>query len=210
MTKGLDLGGQRDVRVIAILRGCPSRHLLEIAEVTASAGITALEVTFDSDDPETGISRLRNALPGVVVGAGTVLSENQLKAEFDAGAEFVGSPVTDQRVIEAARQCGLFCIPGAATPTEIAEALALGADAVKIFPADLLGGPIYLRSVMTPLGSVPLVPTGGITAQNVAEYFEAGATALGVGAGLFPPEALAVGDVGTVAARAEALVKAAV
>lgn len=209
MTKGLDLGGLGDIRLIGILRGCPPEHLLKSAQAAVSAGINAVEVTFDSVEPALGIKLLREELPGVAIGAGTVLSEDQLESAFDAGAEFMVSPVTDQRIIEAARQCGLFCIPGAATPTEIAEASTLGADAVKIFPADMLGGPSYLRSIMGPVGSVHLVPTGGITDENVAAYFEAGAAALGVGAGLFPPDALAAGDVGKVMARAEALVKAA-
>ncbi|MFQ5966494.1 MAG: bifunctional 4-hydroxy-2-oxoglutarate aldolase/2-dehydro-3-deoxy-phosphogluconate aldolase [Acidimicrobiia bacterium] len=208
MARGLDIGDQHDVRVIAIIRGCPPQHLPKIAEAAVSAGIGVLEVTFDSEEPEKGITRLRETLPGVAVGAGTVLSEDQVAAASDAGAEFLVSPVTDPHVLGAARQRGLFIIPGAATPTEIREAVALGADAVKVFPADALGGPDYLRAILASLGPVPLVPTGGVNPENGADYLQAGAAAVGVGSSLFPSDALETGDVARIAALGEALMRA--
>ena len=205
---GLELGDQNHVRVIAIIRGCPPHHLLKVAEAVTSEGINAVEITFDSDEPAEGVRRLSSALPGVAIGAGTVLTEDQLVLATTAGATYVVSPITDPAIIESARNRGVHCIPGAATPTEVRYALSLGAHAVKLFPAGELGGPPYLRSVLTPLGSVDLVPTGGVTGDNASKYLEAGASALGVGSWLFPSEALASGDVSVVAGRAEALMKA--
>ncbi len=204
MPEGVKLRRRR-ARLIAILRRCPPENLLKVAEAAASAGVRAIEVTFDSEDPQRGISALRSSLPSVAIGAGTVMDESQVDAALKAGAEFIVSPITDGRIIERAHARGLFCIPGASTPTEIATAMALGADAVKVFPADSLGGPAFVRAVLTPLGSVPLVPTGGVTANNGLAYLEAGAAALGIGSYLFPPVALRTGDVATIADRAEAL-----
>ena len=152
---------------------------------------------MDSDDALNLISALRRRHRGI--GVGSVTRAEQVTRAREAGAEFVVSPITRPEVIRAAVESGMAAIPGAATPTEIDLALGSGATAVKVFPAAHLGGPGYIKAVMSPLGDPPLIPTGGVTPANAAEYIRAGAVALGAGSALFSAEKIAVEGVGTVA-----------
>ena len=182
------------VPIIAIVRGSPTVHVAAIASAAASAGITALEITLDSPDPFEAIAAVVGAGTGLCLGAGTVHTVDQVDAAADAGAAFIVSPHLDPGVVEAARRRGLASVPGAATPTEVAAARSAGADLVKWFPAQQLGGPAAVAAITGPLLSPPLVPTGGVGIDNGAAYLEAGAVALGVGSSVFPADALADGD----------------
>jgi 2-dehydro-3-deoxyphosphogluconate aldolase/(4S)-4-hydroxy-2-oxoglutarate aldolase len=122
-----------------------------------------------------------------------VLRPEQVEQARARGASFVVTPLVDEAVIRACVTAGLPCIAGAATPSEAWAAVQLGASAVKLFPAAELGGPAYLRAISVPLSGLPWVPTGGVDAGNARAYLEAGAAALGVGASIFPGEALRAG-----------------
>jgi 2-dehydro-3-deoxyphosphogluconate aldolase / (4S)-4-hydroxy-2-oxoglutarate aldolase len=178
--------GIGDVPLIGILRKLPSDRVAAIGAVLQRAGLRVVEVTLDSDRPFDQIERLREATPSLTVGAGTVTSPDQVEQAVDSGAQFIVSPIMSSSVLATCKASGVPCLPGAATPTEIYDALYAGATAVKVFPAAQLGGPAYLRAIRSPLGDPPLVPTGGITLENAAEYLAAGAGALGVGSNLFP------------------------
>ena len=133
------------------------------------------------------------APPGVRIGAGTVRGLEDLRAALEAGAEFIVTPVVVEDVIRRCRSDGVFIVPGAFTPTEIHRAWDLGADLVKLFPADQLG-PAYVRSVKGPLPEVKLCPTGGITVESIAAYRLAGAEAFGIGGQLFQKPRVEAGD----------------
>jgi 2-dehydro-3-deoxyphosphogluconate aldolase/(4S)-4-hydroxy-2-oxoglutarate aldolase len=180
--------------VIGILRGCPSEHVVAIAAGAAEGGLTAIEVTLDSPNPLAGIRAIASELPNLVVGAGTVHGREAVQAATEAGAEFIVSPHTDAGTIAACRQAAVPALPGAATPTEIAGAMRLGAYAVKVFPAAQLGGPAFFEAVMAPLHKPPLVATGGVDATNAADYLRAGSMAVGLGSSIFKRDALQYGN----------------
>ncbi len=187
--------------VIGIIRGCPFEHVNAVATAAEEAGLTALEVTLDSERPFDAIRVLASTHPGLVIGAGTVRSLSQVTEAIEAGASFIVSPHFDAGIISATTDAGAASVPGAATATEIWGALQAGADLVKIFPACDLGGPRFVAAVSKPLGGPALLPTGGVDTSNAAAFLEAGATALGVGGALFPRGALALGDIDEIARR---------
>lgn len=171
-------------RIIAILRGDFRGAEPEIAEVLRDAGIRAVEVTLNSPDALESIALLAAKFDGeMVIGAGTVLQTGQVELAADAGAQFIISPNCDLPVIAATKKLDLTSLPGCFTPSEIVRAFEAGADAVKIFPANVLGAS-FVRGVLAPLGNVRLVPTGGVTTNLAVEFIKAGAWAIGVGSEL--------------------------
>lgn len=174
-------------RVIAILRGDFGGIDEPLAAALAEGGVTAVELTVDSPDAFARIERLarasRPADRSMVIGAGTVLTLDHVARAADAGASFIVSPNRNVEVITAAVERGLVAIPGCFTPSEIVEAMDAGAQAVKLFPAQLLP-PAFVRAVRAPLGETRMVPTGGITPDSIPAYREAGAWAFGIGSEL--------------------------
>jgi len=161
--------------------------VLEVCHALARGGLTVLEITLTTPGALDVIHALSTD-ESVLVGGGTVLSKRDVKSVADAGGRFALSPVFDPEVIEEAHRRDLLAVPGTSTPNEILRAHLHGADLVKVFPAGSLGGPDYIRRVRGPLPDIPLVPTNGPTAGDLAEYFMAGAVAIGVGGNeLFPP-----------------------
>jgi 2-dehydro-3-deoxyphosphogluconate aldolase / (4S)-4-hydroxy-2-oxoglutarate aldolase len=146
----------------------------------------------------------------VLTGAGTVLTGEQAKACLDAGAEFLVSPGLSIAVLEVARSRGKLAIPGALSPTELMTALSAGAQVIKIFPCGNVGGPKYLKALRGPFPNAQLIPTGGVNATNAADYFAAGAFALGVGADLVDLSALRAGRADKVTEAARQLAQAAI
>lgn len=188
------VAGLSEVPVIGIVRGCPPDHLPAVARGAAEGGLRVIEVTMDSPQPLEGIASLTSSLPDTVVGAGTVRSSKDVAAAIEAGATFVVAPDTNDDTVEACTSAGIPCLPGAATPTEIARAVQLGAFAVKVFPAAQVGGPAFISAVMGPLGRPRLVPTGGVDVDSAASYLRAGAFAVGIGGSIFRRDLLESGD----------------
>lgn len=146
----------------------------------------------------------------VLVGAGTVTDGETAKRAVDAGAEFIVTPCLVPEVIDAALRADVAVLPGALTPTEVYDAFRKGGAMVKVFPAQNVGGAAYLRALRGPFPEIPLVPTGGVTLDNVREMFEAGAAAVGVGSEMISKDALARRDyaaIGALAARFLAAVR---
>lgn len=191
-------GGLKQNPVIGILRGCPVRFAEAVAGAAIGAGLAVIEVTLDSERPLEQIAVIRAAFPDVEVGVGSVRRAKEVKHAVEAGARFIVSPILDEDIIRTAAELGVPSIPGAATPTEIEQATRYGASAVKVFPIDQLGGPGYIRAILSPLGSPPLIPTGGVTVESIPDYLRAGAIAVGVGGTMFPMQALESGDTSTV------------
>jgi 2-dehydro-3-deoxyphosphogluconate aldolase/(4S)-4-hydroxy-2-oxoglutarate aldolase len=172
-------------RVVAILRARDASRFGEIASVLAEAGITTIEFTLSSDGALAALAAVAGRLPeGVALGAGTVLDADAASAAVDAGATFLVSPAVCLDVVERGAELGVPVLAGALTPTEILAAWRAGAAAVKVFPAAEAGGPAYVKAVRAPLPHIPLVPTGGVGADNAAAYLEAGAVAVGLGGSL--------------------------
>jgi 2-dehydro-3-deoxyphosphogalactonate aldolase len=192
-------------RLIAILRGVAPDRAVETAEAIVGAGIDRIEVPLNSPEPLKSIAAMQAALgDGARIGAGTVLTPEQVRAVADAGATFVVSPNADPRVIARTKALGLGSYPGVFTPTEAFAALAEGADALKIFPAGALGrdGLKALRAVL-PRGTL-VYAVGGVGPADFADWCAAGADGFWLGASLFQPG----WPVERVAAQARASVEA--
>jgi 2-dehydro-3-deoxyphosphogluconate aldolase / (4S)-4-hydroxy-2-oxoglutarate aldolase len=186
--------------VMAILRRLPSHSVLPLARALLDGGLRVLELTVDSPEALPTISELRDQLPELTVGAGTVLDAVTAERAINAGAEFLVSPHTDHELLAFARRSGVPYMPGAATASEAVAAWNGGAAAVKLFPASLLGVPT-LDALRDPLPHIRFIAVGGIDATNAADFIAHGSTAVGVGSWL-----VAGGDPDAASKRAELLV----
>lgn len=175
----------QEAGLIAIIRGAFSpAELLTTAEALLEGGVQVLEVTLNTTQALEGIERLRRHLAGcALVGAGTVRTRGDVDAALDAGAQFLVSPNLDPASIAHSREREALHLPGIFTASEAEVAYRAGCGLVKLFPADALG-PSYLRALRAPLNNIGFVPTGGVGADNLADYVRAGAVAFGVGSAL--------------------------
>ncbi|TKX76007.1 bifunctional 4-hydroxy-2-oxoglutarate aldolase/2-dehydro-3-deoxy-phosphogluconate aldolase [Halorubrum sp. GN11_10-6_MGM] len=196
-----------DGGVIAILRGVARDDAVAVADAVVDAGVTALEVTADTPNATGSIAAITDCVDDALVGAGTVLDAETARAAQLAGAEFLVTPTVNRDVIRTANRYGTPIAVGAYTPTEAIEAYEAGADAVKVFPAKT-GGPEHVAAIGGPLPQIPLVPTGGVGADNAGEYVRAGAVAVGVGSSIVDDAAIADGDFDAIRSNARAVVEA--
>ena len=177
-------------KLIAIIRGTDQYHCLKTAEALCDGGICLVEVTFNQKDPasfqETAgtIQAIQQSFAGAVFpGAGTVMSEEQVCLAADAGARYIISPDVSQDVIRRTRSLGLVSMPGALSPSEIVQAYQWGADFVKVFPASSLGCD-YIKAIKAPISHIPLMAVGGINADNLRDFLNAGCIGAGLGGNL--------------------------
>lgn len=197
-----------DCGVIAIVRAPSSEGLIQAAEAIVAGGIVAVEFTLTTPDAVRLIGAARERLgERALIGAGTVLSEQDAKVVLEAGAQFIVTPALHHGVVETAHSAGVPVMPGAFTPTEVLTAWEWGADLVKLFPAST-GGPEYLKAIHAPLPYVGLVPTGGVSAANAGEYIRAGAVAVAVGGNLITPAAIAAQEFWRLTETAQRLIAA--
>jgi len=191
--------------LVAILRGLTPADALPVGAALLAAGVRSIEVPLNSPQALDSIAALAQEFGAhCLVGAGTVLSAAQAEDVAAAGGRVIVMPHADGTVITAAKRCGLLCIPGVATPTEAFAALAAGADALKLFPAEQLPPPVLAAwcSVLPP--GTALLPVGGITPERMAAYRTAGAGGFGIGSALYAPGL----DAGEVGRRARAFIAA--
>ena len=197
-----------ETKVVAIVRLDSGEQLVKVAEALLAGGISAVEFTMSTPGAADMIKIASTQFgPDVLLGAGTVLDPETARVAILAGAQFIVTPALNLDTLELCRRYGKPVMPGAFTPTEMLTAWEAGADMVKVFPADTLG-PGYIKAVLAPLPQLRLVPTGGVSADNAAQYLKAGATALGVGGKLVDKAAVARGDWAAITAEAERLVAA--
>ena len=186
--------------IVAIIRGFEPDVCLKLAEAYHKGGIELVEVTFNQKDPDSwkdtasAIKSISNRFAGVMkVGAGTVLTEEQLTICEDAGGEFMVTPNVNTSLIKRCVSDGLMAMPGAMTPSEAVEAFNAGASYVKIFPAGVLG-PAYIKALRAPLSHIPFLAVGGIGPDNIADFIKAGCVGAGVGGNLTNKEWIAAGQ----------------
>jgi 2-dehydro-3-deoxyphosphogluconate aldolase / (4S)-4-hydroxy-2-oxoglutarate aldolase len=199
----------KKIGIVPVIRASNVAEAVQAVEAVCAGGIPIVEVTMTVPNATQVIRGVvEQHGDKVLTGAGTVLSGEQAKACLDAGAEFLVSPGLSLPVLEVARSRGKLAIPGALTPTELMSAVSAGAQVVKIFPCGNVGGPKYLKALRGPFPDVALIPTGGVNATNAADYFAAGAFALGVGADLVDLSALRAGTPHKITESARQLVEA--
>ena len=174
--------------LVAILRGIKPGEALDIGTMLVETGFTIIEVPLNSPEPYASIVRLAKRLDDkALIGAGTVTDWEQVTKVADAGGRVIVMPHADERVVEAAKRRNLFVVPGFATPTEAFRMIHAGADAIKLFPAEA-NPPKVLKALRAVLPrEVPILPVGGITPQNINEYWIAGADGFGLGSALYKP-----------------------
>jgi 2-dehydro-3-deoxyphosphogluconate aldolase/(4S)-4-hydroxy-2-oxoglutarate aldolase len=198
-----------EIGIIPVVRAATVEEARAAVGAICAGGIPIVEITMTVPDAPAVIRHVVSHYGSkVLVGAGTVLTEEQAEQCLDAGAEFLVSPGTSIPVMRAAKARGKLSIPGALTPTELMTACTEGARLVKIFPCGNMGGPDYIKALRAPFPAVGLIPTGGVHLGNAAEYIAAGAFALGVGADLVNLAALRKGDSQKIIDSAKALVEA--
>ncbi len=175
----------RSVGLVPVVRAASADQAFAAVEAIRAGGIPILEITLTVPGAIDVIRQLTSRLgDDTLIGAGTVLDAETAQECVDAGAKFIVSPALDIPTIELCRRIGVPIFAGALTPTEILTAWKAGANAVKVFPANAVGGAAYLKSVKAPLPQIELLPTGGVNLQTAAAFIQAGAFALGVGADL--------------------------
>ena len=179
------------VPIIGILRGIPGDFFGDLMDAAFGAGLQALEVTLNTDGAEAMIAAQRHRVPeNKWLGMGTVCNIQEARRAIDAGAMFLVAPNCDPDVIAYATAANIPVVAGALTPTEVYNAWSAGAAMVKVFPCGPMG-PGYIRDLLGPYDRIKLVAVGGVNADNVNDFFAAGAHAVGVGASLFGKAALA-------------------
>jgi 2-dehydro-3-deoxyphosphogluconate aldolase/(4S)-4-hydroxy-2-oxoglutarate aldolase len=180
--------------IVPVLRAQSEQEGRALVEALVAGGITVMEVTMTVPGAVELLRSLRKEYGDrLLLGSGTVTTEEQAVATIEAGAEFVVSPSLHPEVVRITKEMGKVSVPGALTPTEVIAAWRAGADYVKIFPCSAVGGASYLKALLAPFPELRLIPTGGVTLQTAAEFLKAGARALGVGTDLVNPKAIAEG-----------------
>ncbi len=200
-------------KLIAILRGVRSEKITETVSALLKGGINIVEITFDQsgkiplEDTAAAIKKVASTFSDVFVGAGTVMTKENLELAEGAGAKFILSPDTNTEIIRKTKEKGLVSIPGAMTPSECSCAAAAGADFVKLFPAGNLGGD-YLKAISSPLSNIPFLCVGGIDESNIPYFIKNGAAGFGIGSNLVNAKLVDSGNFEEITRRAGLFVNA--
>src|SRR5215213_9961 len=209
MNKNEVLRRIKEVGVVPVVRASSAEEAMLVIDAIKAGGVSVLEITMTVPGAIKVIEQVTDRYgTEVVVGAGTVLDAETARACILAGAAFVVGPSLNMETIELCRRYSVAVMPGALTPTEVVMAWQAGADVVKVFPCGALGGAKYLKSLKAPLPQVEMIPTGGVSLKTAAEFIEAGALALGVGADLVDTKAIRAGQPEKVTEAARAYVAA--
>jgi len=174
--------------LVAVIRGPSPALTVSMVDALIAGGVYGIEITYSTPDAE-GVVRTLDQRFGdqIVLGMGTLTLPGQAQSAKDAGAKFLVSPICEPELARAMIATGLAVMVGALTPSEVAMAYRLGSDVVKIFPGSLIG-PAYIKALKGPFPHIPMMPTGGVSAENVGDWFAAGVVAVGAGSELCPPQ----------------------
>ena len=183
-----------EVGLIPVVRAQSADIALRAIEAIKAGGVSLIEITMTVPGALHVIEEVARRFAGeVTVGAGTVLDSETARACILAGAQFIVSPALDLDTIACCRRYSVAVMPGAMTPTEVLKAWRAGADFVKVFPANAVGGADYIKALKAPFPQIEIVPTGGVSLKTAADFIKAGAAALGVGSDLVDTKALREG-----------------
>ena len=197
-----------EIGVLPVVRAASAAEASAAIDAIAAGGISVFEITMTVPGAVELIAEtVKRYGDGALVGAGTVLDAETAGRCIDAGAQFIISPAFNLKTVEYCGGRGVAVMPGALTPTEIVTAWDAGADFVKVFPADALGGADYLKSLKGPLPHVKVIPTGGVSIENAASFIRAGARAVGIGTQLVDHKAIAAGNAEVVTERARDMLR---
>jgi len=184
-------------KIVTILRGLNSEQSIKVIGALREGGLNVIEVTFDqTQGPSVTASIIKRAcdeFQDVCIGAGTVMTMDQLHAANEAGAEFVLAPNTDISIIKETNRLGMISVPGAFSPSEITDCYNAGADIVKVFPASVLG-PGFFKAVRGPMPHIPLEAVGGVSLDNICDFLKAGCCSVGIGSNIVDRQAVREND----------------
>ena len=184
----------QELGLLAVIRG-PSEDLtLKMVDALVTGGVTGIEITFTTPNALDVVKALEDDFgERIILGMGTLTQKEQAEAAMVAGAKFLVSPHTEKTMAKAMVATGLPTMMGALTPSEVMQARSYGSDVVKIFPGSL-GGPAYMKSLKGPFPDIPMMPTGGVSSENLKDWFKAGAFAVGAGSNLCPKTLALAGE----------------
>jgi 2-dehydro-3-deoxyphosphogluconate aldolase/(4S)-4-hydroxy-2-oxoglutarate aldolase len=197
----------KQLGLLAVIRGPSPELTVHMVEALIAGGVLGIEITYSTPNAEQVVSDLSRQFGGqILLGMGTLTKAEQAAAAKAAGATFVVSPVCEPVLLKSMVESGLLCMAGALTPTEVLRAYNLGSDVVKVFPGSL-GGPAYIKALKGPFPYIPMMPTGGVSTSNVADWFTAGVVAVGAGSELCPPKLAKEGKFDEISQRAAEFVQ---
>lgn len=174
--------------LLAVIRGPSADLTIEMVAALIAGGVKGIEITYSTPDAETVVRQLADRYGDeIVLGMGTLTDPAQVPSAMAAGATFLVSPICERELVCAMVDSGLATMAGAFTATEVFQAYKLGTDVVKVFPGSL-AGPGYIKALKGPFPDIPMMPTGGVSAANAADWFAAGVVAVGAGSELCPPQ----------------------
>jgi 2-dehydro-3-deoxyphosphogluconate aldolase/(4S)-4-hydroxy-2-oxoglutarate aldolase len=208
MEKQMTLDKLKELGLIAVLRGPSPDLTIQMVEALVNGGVLAIEITYSTPNAASVVRRLDQKFGNqIVLGMGTLTEPTQVEEAKGAGALFIVSPVCESALGKAMVASGLAVMIGAFTPTEVLHAYRLGSDVVKVFPGSQ-GGPAYLKSLKGPFPYIPMMPTGGVSAANVGDWFAAGVFGVGAGSELCPPALAREGRFDEISRKADEFVQA--
>ncbi len=184
--------------IIPVVKIEEAQHAVPLARALQAGGLLAAEITFRTAAAEEAIRHISEQVPELLLGAGTVLSGNQVEQAVEAGATFIVSPGLNEEVVAACQQLGVPVIPGVATATEIQKALTLGLTTLKFFPAEASGGLATLKALAAPFGQIQFIPTGGLNIHNMLDYLKARFVLAVGGSWMVKSALIAQGDFNTI------------
>jgi len=197
----------KQLGLLAVIRGPSVDLTVQMVGALIKGGVLGIEITYSTPNAEEVVKTLAEQYGDqIVLGMGTLTKPEQAESAIQAGANFLVSPISEPVLIKTMVDTGLLNMAGALTPTEVYQVYSLGTDVVKIFPGSL-GGPAYIKALKGPFPYIPMMPTGGVSANNVADWFKAGVVAVGAGSELCPPELAKAGKFAEITQKAAEFVK---
>jgi 2-dehydro-3-deoxyphosphogluconate aldolase/(4S)-4-hydroxy-2-oxoglutarate aldolase len=202
----------KELGILAVIRGPSPELTVKMVGALVAGGVLGIEITYSTPNAEDVVRTLSKQFGNsIILGMGTLTKPEQAVQAKEAGANFLVSPICETGLVKGMVASGLVTMAGALSPTEVFQAYSLGVDVIKIFPGSL-GGPAYIKALKGPFPYIPMMPTGGVSAGNVAEWFKTGVVAVGAGSELCPPQLAKEGkfdEISKLAAEFVKVVKAA-
>lgn len=207
MNKAETLEKVKELGLLAVIRGPSPELTIEMVEALVAGGVTGIEITYSTPNAEEVVRNLSKIYSNrILLGMGTLTKPEQALSAKEAGASFLVSPICEEPLVNSLVESELLVMVGAFTPSEVFHAYQLGADIIKIFPGSL-GGPAYIKALKGPFPYIPMMPTGGVSAENVAEWFSVGVVAVGAGSKLCSPQLAKEGKFDLISKQAAEFVK---